>query len=239
MKRHIFVVAGIVLALNTPVAAQQAGQNIPVLPVVSPADEPDDWWVLGDGFLQRQVEPTIAASPLNPDHLLAFFNDYRAIDAAEGDVGLGEGELATTLGALTLARRFLPTSVTSTLPHIPYFEIPPRAATEAWIGGSRSYDGGLTWSGFYVPGASWDPDGNDPLISQQTPIYGLEAATDPVLAPGRCGTFYLAFVAFTRGAFFCCHITLDHPKLPVFQTVAVFSQHNLLHFFTLQDSVIN
>ncbi len=38
----------------------------------------------GDGYLQRQVEPTIAASTLNPDHLLAFFNDYRAVDMAAG-----------------------------------------------------------------------------------------------------------------------------------------------------------
>jgi len=203
MKRLILIVLGIAFILNTPVTAQQAGVNIPVLPVVTPSEAPEDWWTLGDGFLQRQVEPTIAASTLNPDHLLAFFNDYRAIDAAEGDVGLGEGELATTLGALTLARLLLPPPAASTLPHIPFFEMPPTAATEAWIGGSRSYDGGLTWSGFYVPGATWadpdDPNASDPLVSQQAPIYGMEAATDPVLAPGPCGTFYLAFVAFTRG----------------------------------------
>jgi len=203
MKRLILIALAIAFILNTPVAAQQAGVNIPVLPVVTPSEAPEDWWTLGDGFLQRQVEPTIAASTLNPDHLLAFFNDYRAIDAAEGDVGLGEGELATTLGALTLARLLLPPPATSILPHIPFFEMPPTAATEAWIGGSRSYDGGLTWSGFYVPGASWadpdDPNTSDPLVSQQAPIYGMEAATDPVLVPGPCGTFYLAFVAFTRG----------------------------------------
>ncbi len=76
---------------------------------------PTDWWLLGDGYLQRQVEPTIAASTLNPDHLLAFFNDYRAIDAAEGDVGLGEGEVAAIEAAVKLAklvspRRPLPTA---------------------------------------------------------------------------------------------------------------------------------
>ena len=100
MKRLILMTIGIALVMNTPAFAQYAGNNIPVLPVVSPADEPDDWWILGDGFLQRQVEPTIAASTLNPDHLLAFFNDYRAIDAAEGDVGLGEGEVAATIAAI-------------------------------------------------------------------------------------------------------------------------------------------
>jgi len=199
MKRLILIAVGIVLVLNTPAFAQYAGNNIPVLPVVSPADEPDDWWILGDGFLQRQVEPTIGASTLNPDHLLAFFNDYRAIDAAEGDVGLGESEVAATIAALTLSKMLLPPETGSLIPRISLPEILPAAASEAWIGGSRSYDGGLTWSGFYVPGASWDPDGNDPQVSKDTPIYGLEAATDPVLAPGPCGTFYLAFVAFTRG----------------------------------------
>ncbi len=34
MKRLILIVLGIVLILNTPVAAQQASQNIPVLPVI-------------------------------------------------------------------------------------------------------------------------------------------------------------------------------------------------------------
>ena len=30
-------------------------------------------------------------------------------------------------------------------------------------------------------------------------VYGLEAATDPVLAPAPCGYFYFVFMAFTRG----------------------------------------
>ena len=108
MKRLLFTLFLSVLTAATPVFAQQAGDNVNVLPVVPPVDangdgEPDDpnWWKLGDGYLQRQVEPTIAASTLNPDHLLAFFNDYRAVDAVEGDVGLGEGEFISA--ALKLA----------------------------------------------------------------------------------------------------------------------------------------
>jgi hypothetical protein len=30
-------------------------------------------------------------------------------------------------------------------------------------------------------------------------VYGLEAATDPVVAPGPWWQFYLVFTAFTRG----------------------------------------
>ena len=38
-----------------------------------------------------------------------------------------------------------------------------------------------------------------PRFPDQSPVYGLDASTDPVLAAGPCGTFYLTFVAFTRG----------------------------------------
>jgi len=53
-------------------------------------------WPNGDPFLQRQNEPSIAASTRNPMHLLGGSNDYRTIDlpglpgAAEtGDAWLG------------------------------------------------------------------------------------------------------------------------------------------------------
>ncbi len=60
---------------------------------------------------------------------------------------------------------------------------------------SRSYDGGLTWSGAFLPGAPFDQS----PASLASPVYGLQAATDPVLAPGPCGKFYVVFMAFTRG----------------------------------------
>ena len=82
---RIFICVATILVLIQPWAiAQQAGENINVLPVVVPVDSDDNgewddpaWYIKGDGYLQRQVEPTIAASTRNPDHLLAFFNDYR------------------------------------------------------------------------------------------------------------------------------------------------------------------
>ncbi len=97
MRRHYetthsrsALVLVLITASATPVTAQQANQNINVLPVITQQDEFDDeWFKLGDGFLQRQVEPTIAVSTRNPDHLLAFFNDYRAVDIPD-DEGLGE-----------------------------------------------------------------------------------------------------------------------------------------------------
>ncbi len=201
MKRLCLVIFAFALFLNTLVGAQQAGDNVNVLPVVPPVDGDGfpvpDWYLKGDGYLQRQVEPTIAASTLNQDHLLAFFNDYRAVDQVAGDVGLGEGNVA--VAALKIVSLFMPPALGSNLPRLQL--VPPMNAAEAWIGGARSTNGGYSWSGFYVPGAPAEfyDDQAPPMFSQDAPIYGMEAATDPVLAAGPCGTFYVVGVAFTRG----------------------------------------
>jgi len=180
-----------IFALVQPFAmAQQAGENINVLPVVFPQDDPDHWFLKGDGYLQRQVEPTIAASTRNPDHLIAFFNDYRAVDI-EDDVGLGETQTAALL--INTARVLYATATWLPLPKI---VVPPTAAAEAWVGMSRSYDGGITWSGAFLPGAPFDTASQATL---DAPVFGLQAATDSVVAPGPCGKFYVVFMAFTRG----------------------------------------
>lgn len=197
MTRLILTALIALLTIVTPALAQQAGTNVNVLPVVPASSGDPDWYLKGDGYLQRQVEPTIAASTVNPDHLLAFFNDYRAVDTPTGDIGLGEGEI--TSAALKLAQILLPPDLGFSLPDGEL--VPPMNAAEAWIGGSRSYDGGYTWSGFYLPGApaNFYTASDPPTFSTQAPVYGLDASTDPVLAAGPCGTFYLTFVAFTRG----------------------------------------
>ncbi len=103
--RPYLITFAILFVLFQPMAmAQQAGENINVLPVVFPQDDPDHWFLKGDGYLQRQVEPTIAASTRNPDHLIAFFNDYRAVDIAD-DIGLGETE--TMVALVNIAREIM------------------------------------------------------------------------------------------------------------------------------------
>ena len=64
------------LVFTTGVSAQRAGDNINVLPIV--AGDP----LKGDLYLQRQVEPTIVVSTRNPNHLAAFYIDYRTVDIA-------------------------------------------------------------------------------------------------------------------------------------------------------------
>ncbi len=193
MKRLVLGFALILTALAPTVFAQQAGENVNVLPVVSKDLFPDDWWLLGDGYLQRQVEPTIAASTRNPDHLLALFNDYRAVDV-DDDIGLGEGERAQLAAIALKTVEFM---LAGLVPRhgVPVIAPSPVAAAEAWVGMSRSYDGGLTWSGGFLPGAPFDGSPQS-LVS---PVKGYEAATDPVLVAGPCGQFYVVFVAFTRG----------------------------------------
>ncbi len=66
---------GFALALGlafTTIQAQIPGRNVNM---VSGSSWPD-----GDPFLQRQNEPSIAASTRNPLHLLAGANDYRTVD---------------------------------------------------------------------------------------------------------------------------------------------------------------
>src|SRR5512137_442165 len=98
MRRALCLALAVSCALVARAGAQQAGQNVPVLPVVKPAVPDDPASVLdaalkGDLYMQRQLEPTLAVSTRNPSHLIAFFNDYRAVDVPH-DTGLGESLVA-------------------------------------------------------------------------------------------------------------------------------------------------
>jgi hypothetical protein len=195
MRRALAAAAAVCLCLSllVPLQAQQAGSNVGILPVVADPADPDAY-LKGDLYLQRQLEPSLAVSTRNPQTLIAFFNDYRAVDVP-GDLGLGEGSPETGWTLLAWARpltRFFARLAGRELRARPK----PIAAAEAWIGMSRSYDGGRTWQGGFLPGASFD----QAPASLDSPARGKAAATDPVVAAGPCGQFYVAFLAFNRGA---------------------------------------
>jgi parallel beta-helix repeat protein len=116
-------------------------------------------WPGGDPFLQRQNEPSIAASTRNPLHLLAGSNDYRSIDLA-GILG-NDNEVG-----------------------------------DAWAGLYTSTDGGERWKSTLVPGFPNDPDPR----GQASPLYGYNAAADPVVRAGTNGLMYYAGLAFDRHA---------------------------------------
>ena len=193
MRRAPAVALAVCLGLLVPVHAQQPGSNVGVLPVVSDPADPDAY-LKGDLYLQRQLEPNIAVSTRNPQTLLAFFNDYRAVDVP-GDLGLGEGnpESGWTLLAWT---RPITRLLARMAGRAPRARITGPAASEAWIGMSRSYDGGRTWLGGFLPGAVFDTS----PASLASPVRGKTAGTDPAVASGPCGQFYVAFIAFNRGS---------------------------------------
>jgi hypothetical protein len=95
----VALVLGIAMAIAiTHLKAQQAGPNVNVLPSfplgnTSPPFPPPvipDGTIdplKGDGYLQRQVEPVVAASTLNPDHLMAAYGDFRTVDIGT-DIGV-------------------------------------------------------------------------------------------------------------------------------------------------------
>ncbi len=69
------------------------------------------------------------------------------------------------------------------------------ANQQAGVGCSVSYDGGLTWSGCFVPGMPFDHTAASVLSPGAA--QGLQGMSDPTVAPGKCGKGYLANVAFT------------------------------------------
>ena len=94
MARYVLLAAFAASLLQISVAAQGGGTPAQVEQVVvgpnvnmvgGPAsyDPLRDPALVGDPFLQRQNEPSIAVSSRNPCHLLAGANDYRAVDLEE------------------------------------------------------------------------------------------------------------------------------------------------------------
>jgi len=76
------------VAAFTTIQAQIPGRNVNMVSGTK--------WPEGDPFLQRQNEPSIAASTRNPLHLLGGSNDYRTVDVpfpADGDNETGDAWL--------------------------------------------------------------------------------------------------------------------------------------------------
>jgi hypothetical protein len=91
VSRSLALAATFAVLCLTPAdtRAQVVGENVNMVSGTQ--------WPGGDPFLQRQNEPTIAVSSVNPQHLMAGANDYRSVDVpdpafgkmAAGDAWLG------------------------------------------------------------------------------------------------------------------------------------------------------
>jgi hypothetical protein len=185
-----FVLA-LCLAASLPHGASaqqvQVGDNVNVLPVVNSGD-PNDY-LRGDLYGQRQQEPNVVVSSVNKDHVLAFYNDFRAVDIA-ADEPLPGLLSSTSGGRLWNGLRGL----VARLLGRPPARRSAVAAREAGIGMSVSYDGGLTWTGGFMPGLPFDTTPG----SVKSPGFGLEGMSDPVAVAAPCGRFYVAYLAFSR-----------------------------------------
>ena len=82
-----FVLLALISTYAVTAHAQVVGPNINMSG--GPASFTPPSTIIGDPFLQRQNEPSIAVSSRNPCHLLAGANDYRFVDVetAAGEVG--------------------------------------------------------------------------------------------------------------------------------------------------------
>jgi len=69
------------------------------------------------------------------------------------------------------------------------------AAADAWMGIFTSTDGGESWKNRLLPGSLVD----DSPESLASPIYGYEAAADPVWRAGAAGIFFGTGITFNRG----------------------------------------
>ena len=189
------VLVCLVVALSILGTHAQQGPPLSVTPNVNVMSGASDQFV-GDKYLQRQNEPVIAVSTLNPDILMAASNDYRAVDLAL-DQGVGEsGQQASDSAVGGLARRAGKPVIVARKGQ-PGGKFPPTGATaaEAWMGVQFSYDRGKNWTTGLLPGFPEDTS----AAGLNSPIYGFEAATDPVLFSMTGGRFALGGIAFTRG----------------------------------------
>ena len=191
MKRAI-IVAVVVAAVSLTVTHAQngeirAGRNTNMNPGI--LNE-----LIGDIFLQRQVETKHAVSVINSRMVAAVANDYRTVDFGP-DTGFGEGLFG-----------FLPNLVRK------YLAITP----DAWLGLYRSTDGGVSFVNGLVPGF---PTDTTPLGLSQ-PWFGMAAASDGAIASDAAGHFHGAGLFFDRGGrgmigYFRLTNYNDESKLPI------------------------
>lgn len=71
--------------------------------------------------------------------------------------------------------------------------VPGSLAGDAWLGVFKSYDGGLTWQSYLLPGYPQDN------ALPASPLKAYSAAADPTVRAGTGGVFYYSGIAFNRG----------------------------------------
>ncbi len=73
--------------------------------------------------------------------------------------------------------------------------VPGSLAGDAWLGVFKSYDGGLSWQSYLLPGY---PQDQSP-VGLASPLKAYNAAADPTVRAGASGLLYYSGIAFNRG----------------------------------------
>ena len=159
------VVAVSAVALGSVARSQIPGENVNMVSGTH--------WPGGDPYLQRQNEPTLAVSSVNPRHLVASANDYRSVDVPDPAAGaaiIGDawiGLFKSLDGGQTWKSVLLP-------------GYPQECSAIAMENARRA--------------SAVPPQPALPV----NPLCGYPAAADPVVRAGTDGLFYLAGLNFLR-----------------------------------------
>jgi hypothetical protein len=182
--RHGLLTAFVVaVSMHVIVGAQGTGQNINV--VTGSGNQ-----FTGDLFRQKQAEPVIGISSVNPADMMVAYVDYRTVDQI-ADRGAAsappvQGFAARVMEFLKAPWRLGRQEIT-----------PPTLKTAAFanIGLSFSYNGGKTWASGLMPGRYAAVPADIPPGDDAHRLDEFEAMSDPVLAttPDR---FVLGGIAF-------------------------------------------
>jgi hypothetical protein len=194
----LFTLPGAVSAQSPPAA--NVGDNANIIPIYksTPPGQPPaaDDYLRGNILGQRCNEPSIGISSINRDHMMVFCNDYRAtFNFDDALVPSGKTTLMASVwnGIKTFMARLAGR-------HRPRGESEENegiiASAEAAIGGGVSYDGGLSWQGFMVPGG---PNDSTPAsLAHPGKALNLQGYSDPVAVSMKDGRVGVAYIGFTR-----------------------------------------
>jgi hypothetical protein len=175
-------------SMHVIVGAQGVGQNVNVVTgsdgtVILGNPNPT-----GDIFRQKQAEPVIGISSVNPADMMVAYVDYRTVDQI---ADRGVGSAPPPVGFLAAVFNFFKAPW-----RLGRGEVVPQAlktAAFANIGLSFSYNGGKTWSSGLLPGRYAAVPGG--VTGDATRLADFEAMSDPVLTTTP-DQFLLGGIAF-------------------------------------------
>jgi hypothetical protein len=195
----------VLLAALPAIAAAQSsppatvGDNANIVPIYKTSEPPaPDDYLRGNLLGQRCNEPSIGVSTINPAHMMVFCNDYRATFNYD-DALVPSGKASFASAVWNGVKTFF---AWVTFRHKAHRGDPGEegeriiASAEAGIGGGVTYDGGLTWQGFLVPGG---PNDNTPAsLAHPGKALNLQGYSDPFAVSMSGGRVGVAYIGFTR-----------------------------------------